>query len=55
MAENRYDVVVIGSGAAGAMAAYTLAKAGTRVLMLEAGRDYDPYGRSRLSSRGDWS
>jgi choline dehydrogenase-like flavoprotein len=37
-----YDVIVVGSGAGGAMAAYTLTKAGRRVLMLEAGRDYDP-------------
>jgi choline dehydrogenase-like flavoprotein len=38
----RYDVVVVGSGAAGGMAALTLAKAGAKVLMLEAGRKYDP-------------
>jgi choline dehydrogenase-like flavoprotein len=37
-----YDVVVVGSGAGGAMAAHTLTTAGKRVLMLEAGRDYDP-------------
>jgi len=37
-----YDVVVVGSGAGGGMAAYTLTKAGFRVLMLEAGRHYDP-------------
>lgn len=38
----RYDVIVIGSGAAGGMSAYALAKAGAKVLMLEAGRNYDP-------------
>ncbi len=39
---ERYDVVIIGSGAAGGMAAYALTKAGVKVLMLEAGRNYDP-------------
>src|SRR3954468_22773933 len=37
-----YDVIVVGSGAAGGMAAYVLSKAGVKVLMLEAGRHYDP-------------
>jgi choline dehydrogenase-like flavoprotein len=37
-----YDVVIVGSGAAGGQAAYTLTMNGARVLMLEAGRNYDP-------------
>jgi choline dehydrogenase-like flavoprotein len=36
------DVIIVGSGAAGGMAAYTLTKAGLRCLLLEAGREYDP-------------
>ena len=38
-----FDAVVVGSGAGGAMAAWVLASRGLRVLMLEAGRHYDPY------------
>jgi choline dehydrogenase-like flavoprotein len=37
-----YDVIVVGSGAAGGQTAYTLTMDGARVLMLEAGRKYDP-------------
>ncbi|CAN5390510.1 GMC family oxidoreductase [soil metagenome] len=37
-----YDVIIVGSGAGGGMTAYSLTKAGLKVLMLEAGRDYDP-------------
>jgi choline dehydrogenase-like flavoprotein len=40
--KNTYDVVVVGSGAAGGQTAYTLAMDGVRVLMLEAGRRYEP-------------
>jgi len=35
-------VVIVGSGAAGGMAAYVLTRAGIKCLILEAGRDYDP-------------
>src|SRR5262245_824853 len=37
-----YDVIVVGSGAAGGQTAYTLAMGGAKVLMLEAGRNYVP-------------
>jgi len=37
-----YDVIVVGSGAGGGQTAYTLTMEGAKVLMLEAGRDYDP-------------
>ena len=39
--EDRYDVIVVGSGAGGGQAAYTLTMDGARVLMMEAGRNYD--------------
>lgn len=42
MPNRDYDVIVVGSGAGGSMSAYVLTKAGLRVLMLEAGRAYDP-------------
>jgi choline dehydrogenase-like flavoprotein len=37
-----YDVIIVGSGAGGGMSAYSLTQAGLKVLMLEAGRSYDP-------------
>lgn len=37
-----YDAVIVGSGAGGGMAAYTLANAGLKVCLLEAGHQYDP-------------
>ena len=37
-----YDAVVVGSGAAGGMAAHVLTSHGLKVLLLEAGPDYPP-------------
>ncbi|MFT3756426.1 MAG: GMC family oxidoreductase [Pseudoxanthomonas sp.] len=37
-----HDVLVVGSGAGGSMAAYELTRQGHKVLLLEAGRHYDP-------------
>ncbi len=37
-----YDAIVVGSGAAGGMAAFQLAVSGIKVLLLEAGRMLDP-------------
>jgi choline dehydrogenase-like flavoprotein len=52
-ATNRYDVVVIGAGAAGGMAAMLLAEAGLRVLVLDAGVVRSPIGSfSRRVIRG---
>ena len=38
---RRYDAIVVGSGAAGGMAAHVLTAAGLDVLMLEAGKQLD--------------
>src|SRR5688572_18324339 len=50
---DEFDAVVVGSGAGGAMAAYVLTKAGAKVLMLEAGRDYDPSEAAMLNLAHD--
>ena len=42
MAAEAYDVIIVGSGAGGGMSAFHLTKSGLKVLMLEAGRNYDP-------------
>jgi len=43
-----YDVIVVGSGAAGGQTAYTLTMAGATVLMLEAGRNYNPVAETPM-------
>ena len=45
-AAKEYDVCIVGSGAGGGMAAKILAEAGAKVVILEAGPDYD-------SAKGD--
>src|SRR5436190_22209171 len=38
---DHWDIIIVGSGAAGGMSAYQLAMAGVKVLLLEAGRMID--------------
>ena len=45
--------MVVGSGAAGGQTAYTLAMDGARVLMLEAGRRYDPASETPMMQTND--
>ena len=50
MSTQRYDVIIVGSGAGGAAAGYRLARAGLSVLMLEKGRHL-PRDGSTLDTR----
>lgn len=51
--EQVYDAIVVGSGAGGGMAGYVLAKAGLKVLMLEAGPFFDP-AKDAMQMRWPW-
>ena len=43
-----YDVIIVGSGAGGGMAAYVLTKAGAKCLILEAGEFWDTAKQSTM-------
>jgi len=51
--QSAYDVIVVGSGAAGGQTAYTLCMEGARVLMLEAGRRYRPESETPMFQTPD--
>lgn len=48
-----FDAVIVGAGAGGAAAAWRLTEHGKRVLVVEAGRRFDPYTDYRLD-QPDW-
>ena len=51
--QRTYDVIVVGSGAAGGQTAYTLCMEGAKVLMLEAGRRYRPESETPMFQTPD--
>ena len=51
MASADIEILVVGSGAGGAMAAYELTRLGHKVVLLEAGRDYDPKKETPMFKR----
>lgn len=51
--QKDYDVIVVGSGAAGGQTAYTLTLDGAKVLMLEAGRNYVPETETAMFNTPD--
>ncbi|MDB5356671.1 MAG: oxidoreductase family protein [Phycisphaerales bacterium] len=52
-AKPEYDVVIVGSGAAGGQSAYTLTLSGLKCLMLEAGRSYDVVNETPMFNTHD--
>lgn len=55
MAQDIYDVIIVGSGAGGGMATLQLANAGLRVALVEAGDYYDPAAdEQRTQLRFPW-
>jgi len=55
MAEQIYDVIIVGSGAGGGMATHQLANAGLKVALIEAGDFYDPADeQQRTQLRYPW-
>ncbi|MES2693131.1 MAG: GMC family oxidoreductase [Verrucomicrobiota bacterium] len=46
--QSSYDVIVVGSGAGGGQTAYVLTMEGVKVLMLEAGRSFNPVAESAM-------
>ncbi len=45
---NNYDAIVVGSGAGGGTIAYELSKRGKKVLIIEAGREINPFHLGRF-------
>ena len=55
MAEQEYDVIIVGSGAGGGMATLQLANAGLKIALVEAGGYYDPAAEAqRTQLRNPW-
>jgi len=55
MAQQQYDIIIVGSGAGGGMATYQLANAGLKVALVEAGAYYDPASdEQRTQLRNPW-
>jgi choline dehydrogenase-like flavoprotein len=50
--QGEYDVIIVGSGAGGGQAAYTLTLEGVKVLLIEAGRNYDPGKETAMYQTG---